>query len=422
MGDTPLKEIFEGLQKTYRNAEDQLHQRFSGEEPKERAFSDFLETRYGGEPGKPGSGLSVEQLAHLNRIAVDLLRRQGGLGTSHGEEAGAKSLPRLYQLGLTIHTGEQLLNRKPFELLGDVNAALTLGADRLGHAVILGMRGEDLEQMGLLDKSRVAEFNDERVKLLDRARRLGVVVELNITSNLVISNLTIDLHAAAELTRRGIRVSVSTDDEMLLHTSVVEELHRFAQVRDIGMPGVVVAALEAFASRLGTWELRNAAKLKDDWRTTLEKITPEGARTQVTEAIIRRFLGDAVLEEARRQNRPPAEVLEEALNYIFEAPSPKSTVKPQKNAPVENKVLTELIEPSSGKQLGSSRLGYSRVDWTQAAQNAAKVLTPGALLSLTLDVMNEQELQEVLASFKAAGFKDVKATQQDGGTRLTGER
>src|SRR5262249_45676422 len=136
----------------------------------------------------------------------------------------------LRHLGLTIHTGEQLLARTPRSLLSDVEDSLKLGADRLGHALILGTSGEQLVKMGAkMTPEEVISFDKDRVRLLNKVRQLGVVVELNITSNLVISNINLDLHAAAEMARYGIRMSISTDDEALLHTTVVKEMHRFAQ-------------------------------------------------------------------------------------------------------------------------------------------------------------------------------------------------
>jgi hypothetical protein len=48
------------------------------------------------------------------------------------------------------------------------------------------------------------------------------------------------------------------------------------------------------------------------------------------------------------------------------------------------------------------------VDWTKAAQGAAKVIAPGGKLSLNVWATAEQA-QTVIKAFRAAGFKDVRA-------------
>jgi hypothetical protein len=217
-----------------------------------------------------------------------------------------------------------------------------MGADRIGHAVILGLTGEQLQKLapdriGKSKRSREA-FDLKREQLIERLKARGVVVELNITSNLVISNLTIDLHSAATLAAKGVRVSVSTDDELLLHTDVAEEMHRYAQIKGVGVVEVAMAGLEAFASRLGTWELTRATTLQDEWRKTIMSITPESARNATIDAVITRFLGAKVLEEARKleagqRAKPPVETSsakpgeqpqtplqktpDDALRYVF---------------------------------------------------------------------------------------------------------
>src|SRR5262249_53879513 len=111
-GNRPLKDVFAEIHAKYASAESELNKSLGTEgQNKEAAFESFLLTRYGGADGR--SGISVENAAHLNRMAVDLLRRQGLLGTTKevGEPRG-----RLRQLGLTVHAGEQLLNRDPFSL------------------------------------------------------------------------------------------------------------------------------------------------------------------------------------------------------------------------------------------------------------------------------------------------------------------
>jgi hypothetical protein len=325
-------------------------ERLLGGEPESKGpgrLEGLLDAKMGAPGKRPGAteeplGLNVEQLALLNRMVVDTLRKQGKMGSDEPRAGEAKPEERVKQLGLTVHAGEQILSRSALSLLDDVTDALRMGADRIGHAVILGMTGEQIRALapGRLRKRDVELFNKRREELLQRVIAAGVVVELNITSNLVISNLTIDLHTAAVLSKAGVRMSVNTDDEMLLHTNVAEEMHRFAQIKGVGTVEVALAGLEAFASRLGTWELTQAASLQATWKKALTDIVPETVRNKAIDAVIERFLGAEALKAARaaeaaqatkpadgtqsgkpgetaRPQTPMQKALEEALRYVF---------------------------------------------------------------------------------------------------------
>lgn len=339
-----LAEAMETFQGTYQKAQKELHDAFAeaaalkkgaesaspdvkkqvGEKATamiDEALKSFLETRYGGVRGVDGSpttaGLKLQDLAHLNRLAVDVLRQTGMMGEGVAEP-GNKTSGRVKQLGLTIHAGEQIKNYNALALLDDVDMSMRLGADRLGHAVVLGLSGNELVQMGAkLSKQEVAQYDQRRRELLARAKALGIVIELNITSNLNISNFALEMHAATRLTQAGLRVSVSTDDEVLLDTTVLGELHKFAQVKGVGVADVAMAALEAFASRMGTFELQQAERLIPQWKQIITDLQPEANQQLVIQALASRYLGRDVLAEARARNMPLEKLLDEVLKKVF---------------------------------------------------------------------------------------------------------
>jgi hypothetical protein len=227
---------------------------------------------------------------------------------------------------LTIHAGEQIARRRPFGALDDVEMALRLGTDRIGHALILGMTADQIEDLGYFKfRSKGAmtkeRFEARRQELLHRARALGVVVELNLTSNQAISNLALSMHAAKLLVAEGVRVSVNTDDETLLHTTVADELHRFAQVHGVAFEHVVAAGLEAFASRMGTSDLGVAAsRLRTEWGSAIGAL-PDATRHDVIRFLAMRFLGrpatEAALARGGDTEATLRALLHDVLRYTF---------------------------------------------------------------------------------------------------------
>jgi hypothetical protein len=230
---------------------------------------------------------------------------------------------RVRQLGLTIHAGEQLAGRNPFGLLDNVEVALKLGTDRIGHGVILGMTADQLDTLGFFKKfesegeKSKAHFEARRQEILGRLKALGVVVELNLTSNQDVSNITLDVHAAAALKDAGVRLSVNTDDEALLFTTVANELHRFAQVKGVGFQEVVAAGLEAFASRLAAFDLGKAAQeLKGGWKAAIDSL-PDDTRREIIEYVAKRFLGPAAVKAALARGGDQEVVLRALLHDVL---------------------------------------------------------------------------------------------------------
>lgn len=174
-------------------------------------------------------------------------------------------------LGMTLHAGEQLLNTdiKPIELLDQVDQAISMGADRLGHALILGIDPDVLVQKGRLKAAERDSFAARQREIRDRARARGVVIETNMSSNVEISNLTNDEHPAGKFAEEDLRVTVNTDDETVLGTDMVQELRRVSEARGVTRNDLAAMILEGYRSRLGNRELAHRGRIKPALRAAL---------------------------------------------------------------------------------------------------------------------------------------------------------
>ena len=56
----------------------------------------------------------------------------------------------------------------------------------------------------------------------------------------------------------------------------------------------------------------------------------------------------------------------------------------------------------------SRKLTSSTVDWTRAAQGAAKVMAPGGKVRLNVWQLGSQDSAAIKEAFERAGFKNVK--------------
>ena len=109
------------------------------------------------------------------------------------------------RLGRTMHAGEAGDARDPRD-------ALLLGAQRLGHGVRLA--GDPVA--------------------LEYARRKGVGIEANLTSNLVLGSVKdLHQHPFLQFLRLGLKVSLSTDDEGIFGTDIARECMAAIQNTDI---------------------------------------------------------------------------------------------------------------------------------------------------------------------------------------------
>jgi hypothetical protein len=209
----------------------------------------------GGMP-KMFGGFELATIAHYVRVLQDALRMRDALRVGDDDALGTAKL-----LGLTVHTGEQVQkvgaldtvgpdgNITAIGLLTQVEQALDLGADRIGHAVVLGIDIDTLTEaqllkMGLQTEASRDEFRRRQSAIVARVRELGVVIELNITSNTEISNLRQQQHPGGEFVEQGLRVSVNTDDETTVATSVQHELERLALMPGVSRTEIAAAILE----------------------------------------------------------------------------------------------------------------------------------------------------------------------------------
>jgi hypothetical protein len=202
------------------------------------------------------AGLGLEEIASQTRSITEALNIWSAeTGAHHGD---------VTTLGMTLHAGEQLLNKdvKPMELLDQVDQALSMGTDRIGHGLILGVGPDVLVRNGRLEPDKRVAFAARQRAVRDRARALGVVIETNMSSNVEISNLTDNQHPAGLFVEEDMRVTVNTDDETVLGTTMTQELHRVSEARGVTRNNLATMILEGYRSRLGNRELAQRDRIK----------------------------------------------------------------------------------------------------------------------------------------------------------------
>nr|HPH69604.1 hypothetical protein [Kofleriaceae bacterium] len=209
------------------------------------------------------AGLRMEAVAYETRTITEALRIWSAeTGQQHGN---------VTQLGLTIHAGEQVLNStiSPFELLNQVDQAISMGADRVGHALIVGIEPSVLVSKGRLMPAEVPAFTARQREVVARLKAKGVVIEANLSSNTEISNLTRDEHPAGTFVDEKLRVTVNTDDETVLQTTLKQELLKVAQAPGVQRADVAAMVLEGYRSRMGNRELAQRGRIKPELQRTL---------------------------------------------------------------------------------------------------------------------------------------------------------
>ncbi len=138
-------------------------------------------------------------------------------------------------LGLAVHAGETGPAQNVRDALDD------LGADRIGHGV--------------------AAIRDDA--LLDRLVRDAVPLEVCPSSNVVLQvAASLDEHPFPELYRRGVNVTVNSDDPPLFATSLTDELAHATRLADLSVQDVLDlqrrAARAAFVTEPGRQRLLSA--------------------------------------------------------------------------------------------------------------------------------------------------------------------
>lgn len=123
-------------------------------------------------------------------------------------------------LGLTVHAGEVPGS-------GDLETALALGVDRLGHATLLAKRPD----------------------LLAEVVRRGIPIEVNLTSNLRTGALAAAKdHPVRDWYRAGVRIAISTDDPGVFAIALPGEyllLHRDLGFTPAELAGVALEGVDS---------------------------------------------------------------------------------------------------------------------------------------------------------------------------------
>lgn len=275
--------------------------------------------------------MSIEDMSRVNRQVLDAMRTHAAVG--------GKSVD-VPQLGATNHTGEQIRSCVPDVLLDQVSQSLAMGADRLGHGVILGTdistlyeTGKDGQQWPKVlsekdrsdpknavfakSKAQVQELEQKREALLDRVIENDVVIEVNMTSNLVINDQTPMEHCIntfAEKMHEGLRFTINTDDETILATDIKGELNLAHQHLKLDLVDVSRIILESFRSRLGAKPLRQKDALVQQYAEHLGQHLLDGP-----DADVQRRLDELsqVMGVPKDDARTPADQLQLILNKTF---------------------------------------------------------------------------------------------------------
>jgi adenosine deaminase len=200
------------------------------------------------------AGLAIEEVATESRAIAEALRIWSAeTGVQHAD---------VNLLGMTMHAGEQILSVDPFVLLDQVDQSISLGVDGIGHGLVLGIDGKVLVAKGRIKPHQLAEFTARQQQVVKRIKDHRVTIETNISSNTEISNLTQGEHPAGLFAKKGLRVTVNTDDETVLATTIQKEFERVAQLPGVTRIELATMILEAYRSRLGNRELSERGRLK----------------------------------------------------------------------------------------------------------------------------------------------------------------
>ena len=121
------------------------------------------------------------------------------------------------QVDISLHAGELALGLvPPDELRNHIRLAVEQGhAKRLGHAVAIG-------------------YEDDAFGLLRELAQRQIDVEINLTSNDQILNVTGAAHPFPDYRRAGVPVTISTDDEGVSRSDLTHEYQRAVETYDLG--------------------------------------------------------------------------------------------------------------------------------------------------------------------------------------------
>lgn len=145
-------------------------------------------------------------------------------------------------LNILYHVGETLANLTPHSMLRWIDEAAQLGAHRLGHATILGLSPDRLEDLDIGESFEDAEATRKWQKLLglggasiteiqnavqQRIAEQGAIIETCPTSNYLIADLgSLFNHPVKRFIRNGIAVIIGSDDPGIFATNISSEYRR----------------------------------------------------------------------------------------------------------------------------------------------------------------------------------------------------
>ncbi|MEE9609828.1 MAG: hypothetical protein V3W19_01180, partial [Desulfatiglandales bacterium] len=282
-----------------------------GEDPIPRGdrLSDSIETETLAEDIQTPT---VSELAFLNRRIQEALIEVGA-------ESNQNLVPETI-MGITVHAGEQVTSAavRIDALLEIVQDSLTMGTDRIGHGLALGIPlPEGLLHIGFREvqtpgglvyarsfrglngepvleqytPEQLFRMENQRRWLINLAANLRIPVEANPTSNMVLSGLARIPHPVGEMLaiRSDLRVSVSTDNPAIHRIDVASELALLMTSIQADFPLGVRIYLEGYASRMGARSLQNAGELRSQILEGLVRVTPYGQRAEVMLEMYERF-------------------------------------------------------------------------------------------------------------------------------------
>lgn len=179
-------------------------------------------------------------------VAVDLAGDEAAAPLSLYEPLLARA--KAGGLGLTLHAGEVPGS-------GDLESALALGADRLGHATLIAKKPE----------------------LLAEVIRRGIPIEVNLTSNLRTGALARAAdHPVRDWFRAGVRIALSTDDPGVFGNDLPGEyllLHR-----ELGFTPAELAAVALQGVDSLFLPAADRARMRAEFEADLARLLDELAR------------------------------------------------------------------------------------------------------------------------------------------------
>ena len=124
-----------------------------------------------------------------------------------------------HQSGITLHAGELTLGLVPPEDLGwHIDEAITVaGARRIGHGIDIA-------------------YDDDMAGLLQQMAQEDILVEINLTSNDVILQVSGAEHPFTTYLQYGVPLALSTDDEGVSRIDLTHEYQRAVTTFDLSYP------------------------------------------------------------------------------------------------------------------------------------------------------------------------------------------